>query len=433
MSPERMARLAEAIHDATVPVAIWVGPSGSGARPDRPAARRRARHRRWRRAPASATSATPLPVQGFELDFGNGGDQLRAADHGPDGGPGAQRAAPDHLGPGRAGAAQHAPRHRRPRVPGQDPQHGRGASRGRRQGRSRCWWPSPASTSCRSLPRLMHTVASPPVTYLLLTIGLSLLIFEFFTAGVGVAGVVGRGQRRAGLLRPRRAADQRLGAGRALRRVLRASPSTCRRACPRAWTGVGARRSTPAASWFLFRDGLRPSWITLLAGIGGVALAFIVGMPSMVRARFATPTIGREWMIGELGVTRCRHRPDGVAVVRGAQWRARTNRATPTGQGRAGAGRRHRRLHARGGAGGGRGQGPPGAAPEPRPRGVIGVPDGGSTSPARRRSPLAALPRSLGGFVGADARRYRPRPARSLIVNLSTRTYAALRNEGVSP
>ena len=41
--------------------------------------------------------------------------------------------------------------------------------------------------------RLMHTVASPPVTYLLLTIGLSLLIFEFFTAGVGVAGVVGAG------------------------------------------------------------------------------------------------------------------------------------------------------------------------------------------------------------------------------------------------
>ena len=39
--------------------------------------------------------------------------------------------------------------------------------------------------------QLLHTVASPPVAYLLLLIGLGLLIFEFFTAGVGVAGLVG--------------------------------------------------------------------------------------------------------------------------------------------------------------------------------------------------------------------------------------------------
>ena len=38
---------------------------------------------------------------------------------------------------------------------------------------------------------LFHTVASPAMAYLLLVIGLCLLVFEFFTAGVGVAGVVG--------------------------------------------------------------------------------------------------------------------------------------------------------------------------------------------------------------------------------------------------
>ena len=37
----------------------------------------------------------------------------------------------------------------------------------------------------------MHSVASVPVAYLLITIGLCLLLFEFFTAGIGVAGVVG--------------------------------------------------------------------------------------------------------------------------------------------------------------------------------------------------------------------------------------------------
>jgi len=43
------------------------------------------------------------------------------------------------------------------------------------------------------LSNQLHTVASPPVAYLLFLIGLGLLIFEFYTAGVGIAGVVGAG------------------------------------------------------------------------------------------------------------------------------------------------------------------------------------------------------------------------------------------------
>ena len=86
-------------------------------------------------------------------------------------------------------------------------------------------------------------------------------------------------------------------------------------------------------SLFLFQpvisDSLRLGWLPLLVGIGGIALTFIVGMPSMVRTRFATPTIGREWMIGEMGTASTSISPDGVVLVSGARWRARTNRATP--------------------------------------------------------------------------------------------------------
>jgi membrane-bound serine protease (ClpP class) len=57
------------------------------------------------------------------------------------------------------------------------------------------------------------------------------------------------------------------------------------------------------------------------------------GMPSMVRTRFATPTIGRESMIGELGHARDAISPEGVVTVLGAPWRARTNRATPIAAG----------------------------------------------------------------------------------------------------
>src|SRR3546814_16515247 len=39
----------------------------------------------------------------------------------------------------------------------------------------------------------MHTVSGPPVAYLLFVIGLALILFELFTAGVGVAGMVGAG------------------------------------------------------------------------------------------------------------------------------------------------------------------------------------------------------------------------------------------------
>ena len=52
----------------------------------------------------------------------------------------------------------------------------------------------------------MHTVSSPPVAYLLFVIGLALILFELFTAGVGVAGLVGRRVPHPRLLRPGRPA-----------------------------------------------------------------------------------------------------------------------------------------------------------------------------------------------------------------------------------
>lgn len=183
--------------------------------------------------------------------------------------------------------------------------------------------------------QLFHTVASPPVAYLLLLIGLSLLIFEFFTAGVGIAGVVGAVSTflaAYGLA----ALPTRGWALALLVLAMVAFAVDVQVGIPRFWTGVGIVL-TIVGSWFLFEPlpgvTLRPSWITLIAGIGGVMLAFIPGMPSMVRTRFATPTIGREWMIGAEGTVVERVDPDGVVEVNGGRWRARTNRATPVGVG----------------------------------------------------------------------------------------------------
>jgi membrane-bound serine protease (ClpP class) len=105
---------------------------------------------------------------------------------------------------------------------------------------------------------------------------------------------------------------------------------------PRLWTGVGTTLFVLGA-WFLFEPlpgtDLRLSWLTLAVAIIGVLLSFVVGMPSMVRTRFATPTIGRDWMIGSNGVAVGAIDPEGVAQVGAAKWRARTNRATPLAAG----------------------------------------------------------------------------------------------------
>lgn len=200
------------------------------------------------------------------------------------------------------------------------------------EGNSRFDTVAPVRFSKLSLTdQLFHTVASPPVAYLLLLTGLALLIFEFFTAGVGVAGVVGAfctflAFSGLAVLPTRTWALVVIGI------AMVAFAIDVQVGIPRFWTGVGLFL-TVIGTWFLFESipsaSMRPSWIAMATGVIGIALTFIVGMPNMVRTRFATPTIGREWMIGELGTVIDDVDPDGVVQVGEGRWRARTNRATP--------------------------------------------------------------------------------------------------------
>ena len=185
--------------------------------------------------------------------------------------------------------------------------------------------------------QLMHTVASPPVAYLMLIIGLSLLVFEFFTAGVGIAGVVGAVCAFLGCFGlaelPARGWAVAL-----LVLAFAAYSIDVQVGIPRLWTGVGVVL-VAIGSLVLYEPlpgtSMGVGWLTMLVGIGGTMLTFTVGMPSMTRTRFATPTIGREWMIGQAGVAVGAISPEGVVSVASARWRARTNRATPVEAGAA--------------------------------------------------------------------------------------------------
>lgn len=178
--------------------------------------------------------------------------------------------------------------------------------------------------------RLLHTVASPSLAYLLLAVGLLLLVFEFYTAGFGVAAVVGAGSLALsayglGVLPTRWWAVALIALG-VLGYVI-----DLQAGAPRVWTVVGTL-ALALGSFALF-DGLSVSLLTLVVVIVGVALFMVSAMPSVIRARFSTQTIGRTSMIGEMGTALASVDPDGTVEVRGAPWRARTNRATPIGAG----------------------------------------------------------------------------------------------------
>lgn len=180
--------------------------------------------------------------------------------------------------------------------------------------------------------QLFHTVASPSVAYLLLAAGLGLLLFEFFTAGIGVAGVVGAG---CTILAAYGLAELPIN-GWALGLVLAAMVAfgiDVQTGVPRVWTIIGMAAFT-VGSWWLFAE-FRPTWMAMVAGVVGMGVSMFSGMPAMVRTRFATPTIGRDWMTGEMGEAVSAVDPEGIVRIRGAQWRARTNRATPIDAGAA--------------------------------------------------------------------------------------------------
>ncbi|MCP4435059.1 MAG: hypothetical protein GY812_06085 [Actinomycetia bacterium] len=178
--------------------------------------------------------------------------------------------------------------------------------------------------------QLMHTVASPSVAYLLLAAALGLLLFEFYTAGIGIAGVVGAGCVVLGGYGTA-ALPHNMWALVLLVLSAVAFAVDIQSGVPRAWTAIGMVMFT-VGSVFLFTE-FRPTWIALGTGIIGIAITMYSGMPAMVRTRFGTPTIGRDWMVGEEGTAVTDVDPDGTVRISGALWRARTNRATPIDEG----------------------------------------------------------------------------------------------------
>lgn len=174
--------------------------------------------------------------------------------------------------------------------------------------------------------RWLHNAASPAVTYLLLLIGLVLIAFEFFSLGVGVAAAIGA---LCVVVAGFGLADNSIRPW-ALALLVLGVLGYCidsQAGAPRTWTGIGTAASI-VGTFGLFTSASLP-WLAVALGLVGTWLACVSGFSSMSRSRFATPTVGRESMIGREGHVVSDLGPDGVVSIDGALWRARIGRPTP--------------------------------------------------------------------------------------------------------
>jgi membrane-bound serine protease (ClpP class) len=177
--------------------------------------------------------------------------------------------------------------------------------------------------------QLAHTLDSPWVAYFLFVAGLALIVFEFFSVGIGVAGFVGAVALIGGAFGFSHLPVALWAVALLLVGMFGMSVDV-QAGNLGPWTYIGASSLVAGSIWLY--DGsarLDPSWWVLVVVIGSTVVFMLSGMTAMVRSRFSTPTIGREDLVGEMGLAEADVAPDGVVRIRDALWRARTNRATP--------------------------------------------------------------------------------------------------------
>jgi membrane-bound serine protease (ClpP class) len=160
------------------------------------------------------------------------------------------------------------------------------------------------------LTRTARTALAPEAAFFFLIAGLAVAVFEFYAVGPGVAaGVAGAS-------------------------LLMAGYGLVQRGRFRVLSVVGALALLGGG--FTFTDGapqiVPNAWGVIFAVIG-FWLFYQFAMPTVARARFSTPTIGREHMLGRSGVATGDFSPDGEVEVDGARWSATAHREADIAKG----------------------------------------------------------------------------------------------------
>ena len=163
---------------------------------------------------------------------------------------------------------------------------------------------------------------------MLLVIGLGLLVFEFYSIGIGIAGVIGAifmalgGYGVAAL-------PFRTWALVLIILAFVAFSIDVQTAVPRAWTAIGMVLFVLGTLFFYPESDVSMSWIPITVAIVGIGVVMYRGMPIMVRGRFATTAIPRDFLVDEVGTVVDAGSDDEPATVqvRDSQWRGRSEAA----------------------------------------------------------------------------------------------------------
>ena len=317
ISDRQLRALATKLHTASVPIVAWVGPSGAKAKGG--VAQLLASVTRVGVAPGSSIGATGrvvVPLNQWAPAFRAHEPKLRHATIGSDDAKKLKIAPKDSL----------ILKQILLQVPGFRTKAGKTSS-GRSVTATRLVF-SQLSTGSS----LMHTVASPSVAYLLFVIGLGLILFELFTAGVGIAGLVGAVFFVLGSYGLWVLPVHGFAVGLLLVSFL-AYGIDVQIGVPRVWTGVGTVLFI--AGTLSLYSGVPTPWLAVAGGIVGMVLFMVKAMPAVTRTRFSTPTIDRGWLVGQTGESLDALTPSGVVKVGGGIWSGRAAAGTTIGRGAA--------------------------------------------------------------------------------------------------
>jgi membrane-bound serine protease (ClpP class) len=183
------------------------------------------------------------------------------------------------------------------------------------------------------IDRTLRLTISPGAAFFFLVLGLTLIVFEFYAAGPGLAAASGA---IALLLAGYGLASMPIRWWALLLTLAGIALYTAdfqrNDLGWRSFLGTGGL----IAGGLLLVDGgdqLPTSWWVVLVVVAFAALFFGFGLTTVVRARFSTQTIGRDHLIGRRGTAETDVAPDGIVLVDGARWGARATRASGIGPG----------------------------------------------------------------------------------------------------
>jgi membrane-bound serine protease (ClpP class) len=173
--------------------------------------------------------------------------------------------------------------------------------------------------------RLLHSVVSPEVAFLLLLVGAFGLIFEIYNPGIGLAGILGAVALLLGFYGLSVLPTNWLGVLLIVLAVVLLVVDL-HTAGLGAFT-VGGLATLVGGGLVLFAgapEALALSPWSIVAAVAVTVLFFISVMTAALRVRLRRPIMGGEAMVGTVGEAKTDIAPEGTVLSRGTLWRART-------------------------------------------------------------------------------------------------------------